>query len=192
MKFFHNRRKEFEQFTWPHGHDLFRLAYWRLANAQDAEDVVQETYLRAFRSFHTFRLGTNVKGWMTRILLNVINDSLKKRVRDADLLAFDDGDDLIMSVADQSAIARDPLVQLSEEEIGPDLLEALQQLPTALLHPLLLRELEDMSYAQIAEILGVPTGTVMSRLFRARKVVKDRLTKNVKGTIKQEVADEMQ
>src|SRR5438477_6895232 len=134
MNLFHNRRKEFEKLTCPLGHDLFRLAYWRLANLQDAEDVVQETYLRAFRSFHTFQLGTNVKGWMTRILLNVINDTLKKRVRQPDLLAIDDDFDEVVSMQDHSALARDPEAQLIEREIRPDLLDALQRLPTSLLH----------------------------------------------------------
>src|SRR5271154_350814 len=193
MNLFHNPRKEFEKLTWPLGQDLFRLAYWRLANRQDAEDAVQEAYLRAFRSFHTFQLGTNVKGWMTRILLNVINDAVKKRVRQSDLLPIEDESDELANLQSQSAITRNPEVQLIEREIRPDLLDALHRLPTSLLHPLLLRELEDMSYAEIATILGVPTGTVMSRLFRARRVVRDRLTKNVKGTIKPEVADrEMQ
>jgi len=189
MKLFHNRRKEFEKLTLSLGHDLFRLAYWRLGNLQDAEDVVQEAYLRAFRSFHTFQLGTNVKGWMTRILLNVVNDALKKRVRQPDILAIDDECDELVSLQDHSAASRDPEVQLIEGEIRPDLLDALQRLPTSLLHPLLLRELEDMTYAEIATTLDIPTGTVMSRLFRARRVVRDRLTKKVKGIVQSEVTD---
>src|SRR5579862_5522906 len=104
MNLFHNRRKEFEKLTWSLGPDLFRLAYWRLANQQDAEDVVQEAYLRAFRSFHTFKLGSNIKGWMTRILLNAINDTLKKRIQKADMLATDDEGDELASVADLSAV----------------------------------------------------------------------------------------
>jgi len=183
MKLFQSRRKEFEKLTWPLGRDLFRLAYWRLANKQDAEDVVQEAYLRAFRSFHTFQLGTNVKGWLTRILLNVINDTLKKRVRQPDLLAIDDDCDEMATLQSESAVSRDPEVQLIEKEIRPDLLDALQRLPTSLLHPLLLRELEDMTYAEIATILDIPPGTVMSRLFRARRIVRDQLTKNVKRNI---------
>jgi RNA polymerase sigma-70 factor (ECF subfamily) len=189
MKLFRNRRQEFEKLTWPLAHDLFRLAHWRLANLQDAEDVVQEAYVRAFRSFHTFQLGTNIKGWMTRILLNVINDTLKKRIREPNLLAIDDECDELASMQDQSALSRDPEDQLIEREIRPDLLKALQGLPTALLHPLLLRELEDMTYTEIATVLEIPTGTVMSRLFRARRVVRDRLTKKVQETIKPEVID---
>jgi len=193
MKLFHNQRKEFEKLTCPLGPDLFRLAYWRLANQQDSEDAVQEAYLRAFRSFHTFQLGTNVKGWMTRILLNVINDAVKKRVRQSDLLPIEDESDELANLQSQSAITRNPEVQLIEREIRPDLLDALHRLPTSLLHPLLLRELEDMSYTEIASVLDIPTGTVMSRLFRARRVVRDRLTKKAQGTIKPEVADhEMQ
>jgi RNA polymerase sigma-70 factor, ECF subfamily len=193
MRLFHNQRKEFEKLTCPFGQGLFRLAYWRLANQQDAEDAVQEAYLRAFRSFHTFQLGTNVKGWMTRILLNVINDAVKKRVRQSDLLPMEDESDELANLQSQSAITRNPEVQLIEREIRPDLLDALHRLPTSLLHPLLLRELEDMSYTEIASILDIPTGTVMSRLFRARRVVRDRLTKKAQGTIKPEVADhEMQ
>src|ERR1700729_1739732 len=143
MKLFHNRRKEFEKLTLSFAHDLFRVAYWRLGNLQDAEDVVQEAYLRAFRSFHTFQTGTNVKGWMMRILLNVVNDTLKKRMRQPDLLMIDNECDDLASLQDDSATARDPEAQFIEREIRPDLLEALQRLPITLLHPLLLRELED-------------------------------------------------
>jgi len=189
MKLFHNRRQEFEKLTWPFGKDLFRLAHWRLGNLQDAEDVVQETYLRAFRSFHTFKYGTNLKGWMTRILLNVVNDTLKKRIRQPDLLTIDDQCDDLMSLQDHSATSRNPEVQFIEREIRPDLMDALQRLPISLLQPLLLRELEDMTYAEIATILDVPSGTVMSRLFRARRVLKDRLTKNVREIVQPEVAD---
>ncbi len=193
MKFFRNRRKEFEQLTWPFGRDLFRLAHWRLGNLQDAEDVVQETYLRAFRSFHTFKPGTNVKGWMTRILLNVVNDTLKKRIRQPDLLTIENDCDDLMSLQDQSATSRDPEIQVTEREIRPDLLDALQRLPLSLLQPLLLRELQDMTYEEIANTLDIPSGTVMSRLFRARRVVRDRLTKTAAESVNLEVTDhEMQ
>ncbi|MBS1990410.1 MAG: sigma-70 family RNA polymerase sigma factor [Cyanobacteria bacterium SZAS LIN-3] len=177
MKLLQNRRKQFEQLTSPLGHELFRIAYWRLANKDDAEDVVQETYLRAFRSFHTFQIGSNIKAWMTRILLNVISDTMKKRIRLPDLIPIDDEYDQIEALADPSAMAQDPQAQLIEREIQPELRQALQQLPTALLHPLLLRELEDMSYSEIAAVLDIPAGTVMSRLFRARKVLKDNLNR---------------
>jgi len=187
MKLFRNRRKEFEQLTWPLSNDLFRLAYWRLSILQDAEDVVQETYLRAFRSFHTFQTGTNVRAWMTRILFNVVNDFLKKRSRQLDLVAIDDELDEVMSIQDSSTPSQDPAVLLTEKEVRPDLVAALQRLPGSLLQPLLLRELEDMSYTEIAAVLSIPVGTVMSRLFRARRVVRERLLSE--GKMQREVPD---
>ncbi len=153
MNLFGGRRKHFEELTRPFGQDLFRLAYWRLGNRQDAEDVMQDAYLRAFRSFNTFKTGTNIKAWLTRILLNAINDSLSKRLRQPDGLALEDDCDEIESLQSQSASLQNPEIQLTESEIDPELLQALQRLPTALLHPLLLRELEEMTYEEIATIL---------------------------------------
>lgn len=174
MKLFFNRRKEFETLTLSLGSELFRLAYWRLGNMQDAEDVVQETYLRAFRSFNTFKPGTNIKAWMTRILLNVVNDSLKKRIRLPDLIDPDDEENLAVQL--NSVTVKDAETQMIEQEFAPDLLAALQRLPSDLLNPLLLREIEEMTYEEIAAALAIPVGTVMSRLFRARRVLKGRLT----------------
>jgi RNA polymerase sigma factor (sigma-70 family) len=186
---FNKRRKEFEKLTWPLSQHLFQLAYWRLASHPDAEDVVQETYLRAYRSFNTFQPGTNLKAWMTRIMLNVISDHFKKRLRQPDMLALEDNSPEFDSLQSEAASLQNPEVQLTRDEIDPDLLEALQKLPISLLYPLLLRELEDMTYADIAATLEIPVGTVMSRLFRARRVVRSRLCKG-EGTMGNQVAEE--
>jgi RNA polymerase sigma-70 factor (ECF subfamily) len=186
---FNKRRKEFEKLTWPLSQHLFQLAYWRLASHPDAEDVVQETYLRAYRSFNTFQPGTNLKAWMTRIMLNVISDHFKKRLRQPDMLALEDNSPEFDSLQSEAASLQNPEVQLTRDEIDPDLLEALQKLPITLLYPLLLRELEDMTYADIAATLEIPVGTVMSRLFRARRVVRSRLCKGA-GTMGNQVGEE--
>ncbi|HEY9677758.1 MAG TPA: sigma-70 family RNA polymerase sigma factor [Drouetiella sp.] len=177
MKFFRNRRKEFELATSPLLKDLYRMAYWRLGSAQDAEDVVQETYLRAYRSFDTFKTGTNLKAWMIRILLNVVNDTLAKRAKQPIILPMDEELEEVLTVEDQSSSAQDPAMNLTRNELHPDLMSALRQLPSTLLQPLLLRELEEMQYGDIATLLDIPVGTVMSRLFRARRIVKQKLTK---------------
>lgn len=190
MKFFQNKRKNFEDLTRPFGQDIYRLAYWRLANRDDAEDVVQETYLRAFRSFHTFQAGTNVKAWLSKISLNVINDLLKKRLRQPDMVPLDSESEELDSLQSESLSLQDPIVQLTANEFDPALLLALRKLPVSLLYPLLLRELEDLSYDEIASILSIPNGTVMSRLFRARRLVRDRLTENAQQHTKQRVADD--
>ena len=90
MKFFNNQKKQFESLTMPLAKDLYRLAFWRLGSKQDAEDVVQETFLRAYRSFKTFEQGTNVKAWLSRILMNVVNDAIKKRLRLPDVSSLED------------------------------------------------------------------------------------------------------
>jgi RNA polymerase sigma-70 factor (ECF subfamily) len=187
MILFRSRRKQFEQLTWPFAADLFRLAYWRLGNRSDAEDAVQDAYLRAFRSFDTFQPGTNVNAWLSRILLNVINDSLKKRLRQPDTLALEDDCSEAENLQSEAESLQDPAVQISKDELDPELQDALQRLPTALLHPLLLREVEDFTYDEIAAVLGIPLGTVMSRLFRARQVVRERLLGIRKTQVESEV-----
>jgi len=89
----------------------------------------------------------------------------------------------------ESESLQDPQVQLSSNEFDPELLHALQKLPSSLLNPLLLRELEDLTYDEIAAALSIPVGTVMSRLFRARKVLRERLTKTPLNRSKSEVPD---
>lgn len=190
MKFFQSKRNQFEELTKPYGQDIYRLALWRLANRQDAEDVVQETFLRAYRSFHTFQTGTNAKAWLTKISLNVINDLLKKKTRQPDTVSFDGDGDEIESLQSESVSLQDPAVQIMMNEFDPALLLALRKLPVSLLYPLLLRELEDLSYEEIASILAIPTGTVMSRLFRARRLVRDRLTERSQSHAKQKVVDD--
>jgi RNA polymerase sigma-70 factor (ECF subfamily) len=155
-----------------------------MSNTQDAEDVVQETYLRGYRSFHTFLPETNFKAWMTKILLNVINDSLRKRSRYNEVIDREYGHEMLDTVADQSGAALNPELKFTASEIRPDLMSALQCLPSTLLHPLLLRELEDFSYDQIAALLDIPVGTVMSRLFRARRTVRDKLSDTYIGNKK--------
>jgi len=190
VKFFQSKRKQFEELTRPFGQDIYRLALWRLANRQDAEDVVQETFMRAYRSFHTFQKGTNVKAWLTKISLNVINDLLKKKIRQPDTVSLEIDCDEIESLQSDSMSLQDPALQLAMNEFDPALLLTLRKLPISLLYPLLLRELEDLSYEEIASILAIPTGTVMSRLFRARRLVRDRLTEHSQPHAKQKVADD--
>lgn len=190
MKLFQNKRKLFEEMTGPFSQDIYRLALWRLANRQDAEDVVQDTYLRAYRSFHTFQTGTNAKGWLTKICINVINDVLKKKIRQPDTVTLDSESEELESLQSGSPSLQDPAVQLASNEFDPHLLRALQKLPESLLYPLLMREIEELSYEEIASVLSIPTGTVMSRLFRARKIVRERLTEPAQMLTNQRAADD--
>jgi RNA polymerase sigma-70 factor, ECF subfamily len=177
LGFFSNPRKEFEKLTMPLSIELYRFAYCRLGNTQDAEDAVQEAYLRAYRSFHTFAKGTNIKAWMMKILVNVVRDAVMKRTKQVPTIEIEDEFDTLESLQSTSISFGDPQEIYLRDAIDPELLKALHSLPTNLLHPLLLREIDDMSYTEIAEALGVPQGTVMSRLFRARQVLRLELNK---------------
>lgn len=176
MLFGRDRRKEFEKLALPLSAQLFKVAYWRLGKKEDAEDVCQEAYLRAYRSFHTFSPGTNIKAWMTTILINVINDFRKKQAHVPE--PTDEEVDFERLVVSQSESFKDPSIKLEESESDPELMAALQKLPSTFLHPLLLREIEDLSYTDIANVLVVPIGTVMSRLYRARQLLKASLEKS--------------
>jgi RNA polymerase sigma-70 factor, ECF subfamily len=173
-----SQRKQFEDLTMPFAKELYRLAFWRLGSRLDAEDAVQETFLRAYRSFKTFEKGTNVKAWLNRILINTVNDSLRKKIQCPDTSSFDENSEEIDSIQSQSSSLRDPELMMIEQDCDSALLLVLQKLPSTLLQPLLLRELQDMSYEEISTVLGIPQGTVMSRLFRARRTLRDRLSES--------------
>ena len=156
----------FEDMTYKHMKQLFRLAYARMGNSVDAEDVVQETYLKAFRGFASFKNKAQTKTWLTRILINTANDHLRKNNRTVFLL---DGDE----TPEQSGLG--PEEMLCVDEMDPELSRALHALPATYLAPLVLREIYEVSYDEIARVLELPKGTVMSRLFRARALLRKNL-----------------
>jgi RNA polymerase sigma factor (sigma-70 family) len=139
----------------------YNLARWLLRNEHDAEDVVQEAYLRAFRHMAGFR-GGDGRAWLLEIVRNTCYDRLQQRgVRDHS--AFDEG---IHSVGQSTTNPETSLLQKEKAEL---VREALDELPLEYREVLVLRELEELSYIEIASITKIPLGTVMSRLSRARK-----------------------
>jgi len=167
----HRPEHEFEEQTLCYVEQLFRLAYSRVANAQDAEDIVQDTYLKAYKGFSKFRFETSIKNWLSQILLNTVRDHFRKGSR---TIATMNIEDMLDDDGDQP-IDCSPEQQMCEDEIDPALMQALLSIPENLLIPLLLREIHDATYEEIASILDVPKGTVMSRLFRARAQLRKRL-----------------
>lgn len=165
---------EFIELAMCHIEQMYRLAYARLGNKLDAEDVVQETYLRAYRSASSFRQDSSLKSWLTRILLNSISDHFRKSSRTINTLNLDDSLDLDNS----GPTVAGPEEILCTQETVANLRHALNAVPEIFAVPLLLREIHDATYDEIAEILNIPRGTVMSRLFRARGMLKKILLKN--------------
>lgn len=154
--------------------DVYRFARSLTRDEVDAEDVVQETYLRAFRSWKTFETGTDVRRWLFTIARNVFLRSRERGKREVTL--DDDGAEAVDAAAAHGHWLRrglDPL--LDRTDLGPAILEALQRIPESYRSAVVLVDIEDQSYESAAEVLDVPVGTVRSRLFRGRKLLQQEL-----------------
>lgn len=154
----------FEQFVLPHLDAAYNLARWLVRNGTDAEDLVQEAYLRAWKGFSGFR-GADGRGWLLAIVRNTCYTWLRANRRQELAVEFDEG---VHSGAGGDGELPEA-ERLVAESAGRQTLEkALQELPAEFREVIVLRELEELSYKEISEIAGVPVGTVMSRLARAR------------------------
>lgn len=157
--------------------DVYRFARSLTRDEVDAEDVVQETYLRAFRSWHTFETGTDVRRWLFTIARNVFLRSKEKGRREVTL--DDDGAEIVDAAQAREAWSRDGLDAILERaDLGPAISAALAQLPEQYRAVVVLVDLEDQSYESTAELLEIPIGTVRSRLFRGRKLLQEMLAQH--------------
>lgn len=155
-----NSSRSFEQDLVPHLNSAYNLARWLTRNEQDAQDIVQEAYLRAFNAYRGFR-GGDARTWLMKIVRNVCYTSLRKSTSHN----FVEFDDELFACAQPSMNPEQPLI---DETKGLLVRKALAMLPTLSREVLVLRELEGMSYKEISKIMDVPPGTVMSTLSRAR------------------------
>ncbi|HWC67962.1 MAG TPA: sigma-70 family RNA polymerase sigma factor [Acidimicrobiales bacterium] len=154
---------------------LFSTALRMTRNAADAEDLVQETYLKAYRGFSSFEEGTNLRAWLFRILTNTYINAYRAKQRRPDETDLEDVEDLYLyrrlgalEAALASRSAEDELMELFTDD---EVKEALESLPEAFRLAVLLADVEGFSYKEIAEMLDIPIGTVMSRLHRGRKAM---------------------
>src|SRR4051794_15912804 len=162
------RRARFEQLALPHLDSAYQLARWIARSADDAEDIVQDAYLRAFRYFETFR-GEEAKPWLLSIVRHTAFSWLRRN-RPAELQSLvEDLPPARLDPALAPAQPRDPETLLLERLDRARLDRLIEGLPPQFREVLVLRELEELSYKEIAEIAAVPIGTVMSRLARARR-----------------------
>lgn len=165
---------EFSALTLTALDDVYRFARSLTRDEADAEDVVQETYLRAFRSWRTFQPGTDVRRWLFTIARNVFLRSRERGKREVNL--DDDGAEAVDAAQSKEGWVRrglDPL--LARADLAPAIQEALDDIPETFRSAVVLVDLEDQSYEDAAEVLGIPVGTVRSRLFRGRKLLQERL-----------------
>jgi RNA polymerase sigma-70 factor (ECF subfamily) len=157
---------------------LYRAALRLTRVPADAEDLVQETYLKAFRSTNRFEPGTNLKAWLFTILHNTARNRARDRARAA--VTFDS--ETVERAADathdgtRDGSVETPETLLMRDTLDPDLQAAVDSLPDAFRQAVWLRDVEEFSYAEIAEMLQVPVGTVMSRISRGRRMLFERLS----------------
>lgn len=158
----------FESTILPYLNAAYNLARWLTGNTHDAEDVVQESYLRALHSFDRFRPGADGRAWLLKIVRNTCFTWLRQNRPGAIVSQFDEE-------SDAGAEALTPEAVLLEKADSERLHSAVEDLPYEYREVLILREWEGLSYKEIAEIAGIPLGTVMSRLSRSRKELERRL-----------------
>lgn len=168
-----DRTRRFEAAVLPHLDTAYNLARWLLRNEQSAQDVVQEAYLRAFRFFDGFR-GGDARPWLLSIVRNACFTWLGQNGRDA--IEFDEAHHGNTRDTPDALAVNDPLHLLERKYERMQVNAAIAALPPLFREALILRELEELSYDEIAQVAGIPLGTVMSRLSRARAMLRATLT----------------
>ena len=162
----------FEQLAMPHFERLYNFACWLTHDRQEAEDLVQEAYTKALKGFSSFQPGTNFRAWIYKILRNTFLTSRTGLKAAATEPLEVDGEEVNLPTVKDTP--ESILLQRSDWQLVQ---QALEELPVAYREVLLLCEVEEMSYQEIAAALAVPMGTVMSRLSRARRALRDRVQK---------------
>jgi RNA polymerase sigma-70 factor (ECF subfamily) len=161
---------------------LYAVALRLTRNRADAEDLVQDTYVKALRFEHQFRPGTNLKAW----LFTILHNTWRNRVRDSARGVVDVDSDRLDEAAGQDTVAapETPERILLRASLDADLQAALDALPEVFRTAVWLRDVEELSYAEIAEVVGAPIGTVMSRISRGRKLLFQRLNAGQTSKVK--------
>ena len=170
-------RSEFAAEAMQYAPQLYSAALRMTRNAADAEDLVQETFLKGYRSFAGFQEGTNLRAWLFRILTNTYIHAYRAKQRRPHETDLDDVEDLYMykrigALQASSRSAEDQMFDLFTDD---EVKQSLEELPENFRLPVLLADVEGFAYKEIAEMLDIPIGTVMSRLHRGRKAMQKRL-----------------
>ncbi len=173
---------QFDVMMRPHIKAAYNLARWLTGNPDDAADVVQESFIRAIKFFDTYR-GNGARPWLLAIVRNTSFNWLAKK-RNQKIVALpeadNDRDNIPHELIDDSA---DPEINLVQKEAAATMDELIRALPVIYREVVILREVEELSYKEIAEVTGMPVGTVMSRLARARKAIQQHWNTRAKGGV---------
>jgi RNA polymerase sigma-70 factor, ECF subfamily len=168
--------QSFDELAMPLFASLYNFAQWLTQDRDEAEDLVQETYMKALKGFSSFRQGTNFRAWIFRILRNTFLTS-RSGLREKVTVPIDDENE--SRLADRSHTPESEMLARADRQ---SVQNALGRLPVPFREVILLCDVEEMSYREIAETLTIPAGTVMSRVSRARKAMRELLASEVRGS----------
>jgi len=175
-------RVRFEEDALALSDQVYRVARHLVGSRDEAEDLMQETYARAFRSWRSFSPGTNLRAWLLRILTNLNIDRGRKLQRTPDSQPLEEGDYFLYNRLEQSVGDESPDEERVVERLSQDgVVSALSAVPHDFRDVLVLVDIGDFSYADAAQILDIPIGTVMSRLHRGRRILKTQLAGETVG-----------
>lgn len=187
-------RDLYETLVTAHLDGLYSTARRLTRNNASAEDLVQETMLKAWRSFHTFQPGTNVRAWLYRILMNTFFDARRKQSREPETVPADDVGEFYLygRARDGAALSEsgNPEYLVLDQVMDAEMRAGLEALPVPFLAAVLLVDVDGFAYKEAANVLGIPVGTVMSRLYRGRHALRRRLVEYVRRRrlVRQEAA----
>lgn len=166
----------FDQEFMPHIDSMYNFAFKLTNDEDDANDLVQDTYLKAFRFINSFERGTNAKAWLFRILKNSFINDYRKRSREPSKVDYQDVETTYNSTEDAEIEATTDLrTETVQDMIGDEVANALNSLPVDFKTVIILCDIEGFTYEEMAKILDIPIGTVRSRLHRARNLLKEKL-----------------
>ncbi len=170
-----DKQRAFEREALPHTDLLYNFALRMTNNAADADDLVQETYLKAYRFWDKYEQGTNIRAWLFRIMKNSYINRYRKEAKEPDTVDYDEIKNFYASIRDESADPNDLQESLFGNLLDDDVAKAVSSLPEDFRTVVILCDIEGLTYQEIAEFVDCPLGTVRSRLHRGRKMLRGRL-----------------
>ncbi len=167
--------KEFEKQTIPHMEVLYNYGLRLTGKPDDASDLLQETFLKAYRFWDKFEQGTNIRAWLFRIMKNTYINQYRKNVKEPDTVEYDEIEKFYDLIRDESSDSTDLQEKMFGQLLDDDVSSALDSLPEEFRTVVILCDIEGLTYEEIAEFLQIPVGTVRSRLHRGRKILHTKL-----------------
>gem|GEM_PF-219496 len=185
------RQTEFEAEAFPHKDILLNFALRTTGDADDAKDLLQETFMKAFRFWDKYEKGTNIRAWLFRIMKNSYINRYRKETREPGMVDYDDVENFYDSIRDNSTDSNDLQKRMFSNMLSDEVTTALQSLPEDFRTVVILCDIEQLTYEEISDFLNCPIGTVRSRLHRGRKMLEEKLRDYAKerGIISDEPLD---